>query len=824
MKKHIAGTASLLSLLCCAWTLAGDYPNCNQNCIGVPLNLLDELSPSIAVTDDALSGVANPAGLAARDGAELLLLTPYDQNDLTDDVGLYARLGKLGFATEWVRRGTLDYERYMLGLGFKMAPGIYWGGSYSWWEGLNRDGTFTLGLTGHPCPYFSLAVVLDDINEPLVDGDRQKTRYTFGLAARPLTDRVTVSADASLYEMGEIDYGDEIDWNFRAEIEPINGFHLSGNYRPETDLRAETFGVGVGLSWGFGRIGTYQGMDSEGEATYGTPYVHFTTGYQRTFLEPKHRFVTVTLDGSFPEEKPPFRLFAPRPTTFFELLERIRMLEEDPHVDGITLVIKNPKLSYAHYQELRNALMDFKHADKKIVCYMETCGNMGYFLASIADKIAMNPSGDVGLVGLRGRAMFFKNTLDKLGIVAELYHIGDYKTASDMLTRESMSEAHREMFNWLLDELYQQYTETVAQARGWSVDKFRELIDNGPYTTASAYQAGLVDTLIYQDEIKDIIKEVGGDRVSTVSGKSYWSRQDYQTKWEYPAVPKIAIVYATGSIVSGKSGGDFMGKTMGSETIADAIRKARKDPRVKAIIFRIDSGGGSALASEVILREVQRCTEGDDAKPIIVSMAGVAGSGGYYIACLADTIIASPGTITGSIGVISGKFNFSGLYQKLGVNFETIKRGERSDMSSGDRSFTDDEWKVVKAQTHEIYDRFVGHVAEGRHMTIQEVDDIGRGRVYTGNQAQKLSLIDEIGGLRLAIEIARQRANIPESRDVEYAIYPEPKGFGFGNEVGGFISDYLSPEIKTMAKEWNKTQTYRDGEPLMLMPFELEVQ
>ena len=205
-------------------------------------------------------------------------------------------------------------------------------------------------------------------------------------------------------------------------------------------------------------------------------------------------------------------------------------------------------------------------------------------------------------------------------------------------------------------------------------------------------------------------------------------------------------------------------------------------------------------------------------------MSGVAGSGGYYIACLADTIVADAATITGSIGVITGKFNFGGLYEKIGVNFETLDRGDHASIYATDRGFTDDEWDLVRTQCHEIYDVFVEHVAEGRGMTPEAVDEIGKGRVWTGAQAKKLGLVDEIGGLRLAIEIAKEVADIPETRDVEYTIFPKPKGFGFGQEVDGIISDYLSPEIKSMASQWKRASNYRDGEPLLLMPFELEIQ
>jgi len=796
-----------------------------SNLTVAPPNLLGVMSPSVAVTDNALAGVRNPAGLAIRDGMDLFLVFPYDYRDFTDDVGLYLRLGSLGFASEWVRRGTLDYERYMLGSGFRFAPGIYFGLNYSWYRGYNHKGSWGVGLTGHPCRYLSLAAVIDDSNNPLVNGTVQHARYTLGVAVRPMTDRLTLAADAGFFKTPTMGYGDRTEWNFRVDAEPIRGIHVSANYRPRTKFWDQSFGAGIGLSMGYGRVGGYSGFDEDGKVSDGADYVQFSSGFQRSIAEPSHRYIMMEFKGDYPEERPPFRLFAARTPTFAEMLKRIRMMEEDPTVEGIVLTIEDTDLSFAHAQELRDALESFRETGKSIVCYMESCGNQEYYLASVADVIAMTPTGDVSVIGLMGRAMFFKDTLGKLGITAELYHIGDYKTASDMLTRESMSDAHREMLNWILDDLYQQYTMTIAEGRGWSVEEFRGIIDKGPYTAKGAYEAGLVDTLIYRDQIKDLVKEVGGKQANMASGREYFDREEYETEWESPSESKIAIVYAAGNIVSGKSGSDpLMGKNMGSETIADALRTARKDHSVKAIVFRIDSGGGSGLASDVILREVRLCVEGDEAKPFIVSMAGVAGSGGYYIACLADTILADPGTITGSIGVISGKFNFSGLYQKLGMNFQRITRGERADMMSGDRGFTEEEWTSIKAMTQEFYDTFVGQVAEGRNMTTQQVDDMGRGRVFTGSQAQKIGLVDKLGGLRLALEIARSSAGIPENRTVKYSVYPETGGFRFSNEIEGVISDYLSPEIKVMVADWNQARMYRDAEPLLLMPFQLEVQ
>jgi protease-4 len=406
--------------------------------------------------------------------------------------------------------------------------------------------------------------------------------------------------------------------------------------------------------------------------------------------------------------------------------------------------------------------------------------------------------------------------LDKLGMEAQIEAVGKYKSAKEPLTRKDMSEPYREVVNSILDDLYQQMTSEVASGRGWSPQELKEKIDNGPYTAAGAKAAGLVDRLAYWDEVKDIIKEVSGKRYERIEEKEYRSGRDYVSSWAVP--PRIALIYATGAITSGKSGGDFFfGKTMGSETIAGALKKAREDKSIKAVVFRIDSPGGEGLASDVILREINLCKK---KKPFIVSMSDVAASGGYYIACSGDEIVAQPSTITGSIGVLGGKLVLHDFYQKIGVTKQIVTRGKRAAATSDYTHLNEEEKKLLKDMIEEFYWDFVKKVAAGRKLSEAYVDSIAQGRVWTGNQGEEVKLVDELGGLLLALEIAKERAGIDRLAEVEIITLPE-RGWRWG--LGPVASEELD-KIESLTNLLEGKTVFESDQILYLMPFDLEIK
>ena len=481
----------------------------------------------------------------------------------------------------------------------------------------------------------------------------------------------------------------------------------------------------------------------------------------------------IDIQGGIPEEEsdnPLEMIFEGEKSTMKDHLDCIEKAAKDERIKGIYLRVGGSMISWAQIQELRSALLEFKKSKKPMVAFMELADMGDYYLATSSDKIYMMPAGFLGLTGLLSEVPFLKGTLDKLGIKAEFEHVAEYKTASDIYTRDSMSEAHKEMVNSLLDSIFNGFLKDVSSARKISENDLRKAIDRGFLTPQEALDAKLIDALKYHDEIKEMLKKDFGGEYHKVSLDSYRSSAAF-TKMK--SRKKIALLYATGTIISGESSSDpYGGQMMGSDTIQKAFEKIRKDKSIKGIVMRVDSPGGSGVASDVIWRETQ-ITKKDI--PIVVSMSGVAASGGYYISMGTDAIIAEPGTITGSIGVLAGKFNMRGLYDWIGMKYELTKRGENADIFSSYVGFTDDQRKLVREQIYVFYKQFVHKVAEGRKKTDAEIDSIGKGRVWTGAQGKELGLVDELGGLKRAIEVVKQKAGIPADEEVAIVIFPKKK-------------------------------------------------
>ncbi|MEW5805944.1 MAG: signal peptide peptidase SppA [Acidobacteriota bacterium] len=486
------------------------------------------------------------------------------------------------------------------------------------------------------------------------------------------------------------------------------------------------------------------------------------------------------------------KLFEGEQNTFKDHLDCIEKAAGDERIRGIYMRVGGSDISWAKIQELRDALASFKKSEKPLVAFMEVGGMSDYYLATGSDRIYMMPAGFLDLTGLLTETSFLKGTLAKLGIKAEFEHVAEYKTASDLLTRDSMSDAHREMMNSLMDSLFNRFIKDVSSARKISEGEIKKIIDRGLLTPQEALNAKLVDELKYHDEIKDMLKEQFGAEYHKVIVDTYKKSDAFG---KIRGKKKIAILYATGSIVSGESSSSpYWGKMMGSDTIAGAFEKIRKDGSIKAVVMRVDSPGGSGIASDVIWRETQITRK---QIPLVVSMSGVAGSGGYYISMGADTIVVEPGTLTGSIGVIAGKFNMRGFYDWIGWNKELIKRGENADIFSSYVGFSEEQRKLLMDQIYAFYRQFIHKAAEGRGKSDEDIDRIGKGRVWTGEQALELGLVDEIGGLNRAIEIAKEKAGIAPEEEVGIVIFPKKKGL-WQMLIGGKKEDTLGYLMKTI--------------------------
>ncbi|MGB8656437.1 MAG: signal peptide peptidase SppA [Candidatus Zixiibacteriota bacterium] len=770
---------------------------------------------SVATSDDISAIKFNPAGLGMKRGFQTSFFHTFSDSSFEGDNAWLLSAGGLGFSVEWLGNTTSQtYRMYTLASGGKLfVDGLYLGTSYSWFgsgqEDYDKLRSWKLGVLAHPFEFLSLGAVARDLNRPSFRGEKTDIFLDYGLALRPLGDRLTLSADASL---GEKERLKNAAYRFRAEVEPVNGFVLSGDVDDDGN-----FGLGGRINLPHLGVGSYNTVTKDYEFNQGICCVSLTEDRYRTLLERRNHFLELRLSGPIAEENSRVGIFGRKKATLMELVNEIGRAKNDKSIRGILLRIDAPDMGWAKTQEIREAILDFKKSGKKVIAFMETGGNKEYYLATAADRIVMPPSGYLFLAGLEAQVTFVKRTLEKLGIVADFEHIGDYKSASDLVTRESMSPAHREVTNSLLDDMYGQITKQIAEERGWTEDQTKSKIDSGPFTALEAMKENLVDTLLFDDQIDPLIRQLTGSLPQRLDHQAYQQRSYYKYSWAIP--PKIAVIFATGTIGSGESGKSFLlGDYMGSETISRAIKKAREDRTIKAIVFRVDSRGGSGMASDAIWREIVR-TKG--IKPFIVSMSDVAGSGGYFISCAADTILAMPGTYTGSIGVISGKLSLEGLYKKIGFDKETIKRGKHADFYDDTRQFSEEERQVVRRQIGEFYSDFVHKVAGGRRMSEARVDSIGQGRVWTGQQAKANGLVDLLGGLNLALSLAKKNAGIPDNAEVEIVTLPERK-LSLSLGLGGLLSS--STDLRSIMKELEEENIFRDDQVLFLMPYAVDIQ
>jgi protease IV len=454
-----------------------------------------------------------------------------------------------------------------------------------------------------------------------------------------------------------------------------------------------------------------------------------------------------------------------------DYLDGIDAARHDSRIAGLVVRIGPLATGWGKLEEIRSHLIAFRKSGKPSICYLgyDGAGNPEYYIASACQQVWLVPTNPVNIKGMMAQALFLRGTLDKLKVVPEYYHVAEYKTASNLFTEKKFTPQHKEEVEGLLHGIYGQYLTDASMGRGMDRAKFEALVNRGPLSSSEALETKLVDRLGYWDQVQNYFAEHGrGWRPVPLA--RYRQFNDSSSLF---ASRKIAVVTATGLIVSGTSqttpGG---GSVMGGDSVAADIRRARKDSSVRAIVLRIDSGGGSVVGSEVIRREVE-LAKGE--KPVIVSMSDVAASGGYWIAAPANKIVADPDTITGSIGVLIGKLNVSGLYNLLGLSTDFVATSDNATLFSAQQNFTPAQREYIQKMLKETYAEFTKGVASGRNMTVEAVDKIGKGRVWTGAQAKQIGLVDELGGLDRSIEVAKQLAHIPAGESVGILRLPEEK-------------------------------------------------
>ncbi|WP_425401042.1 signal peptide peptidase SppA [Aeoliella sp.] len=563
----------------------------------------------------------------------------------------------------------------------------------------------------------------------------------------------------------------------------------------------------------------------------------------------KARLAQLVLSSSLPEGPGGTGLFADIQVDLRSMLQRIERAAEDDDIHGLVLNIENPSLGRGTINELREAIKKFRKTGKKVYAQLTMAMPTDYLVACACDEIVMPESGTLVLPGVRVEGMFYKGLLDKIGVEADIIHMGEAKGAAEPLTRESFSEGVRANLTSMTDDVYEQMVAIVAFDRPITRKQATEAIDKGLLTAAQAKKLGLIDRMAYPSDLKESLqKSLNADKLVYVQN---YGKKKIDTDFSGPtgflkliklmssgssssksSGKKIAIVYAVGAITTGKSESDLFGNssTMGSSTIVEALREAADDEDVAAIVLRINSPGGSAIASDLMWSKIQSID-----KPIVASMGDVAASGGYYIAMGTDKIYAEPSTITGSIGVVGGKLALKGLYDKIGISIDTISRGSNSGVFSSTNKFTKGEREAIMNMMEDTYEQFTSKAAAGRDMPVEQLVKLAGGKVYTGRQAKANGLVDELGTLDDALAAAKQLAGIEEDKEVKIMTLPKSPDL-FESLLGGNEAEKevevkvdlglgdLHPEMKKLIGHAKTIQRVFHEPVVLMLPFSLEIK
>ena len=700
----------------------------------------------------------NPAGLARYNASSFQVLAEYADDSFGRSWGIVTNRDRMALAYRFLYNPSGDdYKEYIFGLAMSLGATLNLGGSYRYFkdgpDDFHHRHLWNLGLTGGRGK-LRWAAILENLNHSRnEEGRRTETEQRYSVACRPLGTQLTLAVDLFLSTGTRLSNADYV---YHFSIASRHGLYLTGLVDSDGDFQA---GLRVNLLQYF--VGSQVHFNDRAAHQHSTVYFGATSLRQPSLIPPPRRRLAMNIGASIPEN-PPQPILGHSRTPFASVILNIYRAAEDPSIGEMVLCLKGLSLGFAQAQELRQALDFFKRQGKAITCHMSSPNNIGYYVASAANRILIPPVSQLNLVGLRAELTFYAGTLQKLGIRADVVRIGDYKTAAEKYARDSSSPENRRQINRLLDDLYDQFVSGIAEGRGLTADSVKGIIDNGPFTSKEALEYGLVDGLSYRDELS----RNSLSPLPEISFRKYLADTLLNDGW--PERPVLAVVVADGEIAPDATGllPFGHGHSVTPREMGRAFERAAVEPRVRGIIFRIDSPGGWALAGESIHRS---CQKARTKKPIIVSMANVAASGGYYIAMPCDRLFASPASITGSIGIYGGKPDLSGLYEKIELGKELYTRGKFAGMLSWTRPFSDDERNKYHSHMMALYDHFLGLVSENRALPTDSIDILAGGRVWTGREALSNGLVDESGGLKETLDYASGRLGL---EDYRIAVYP----------------------------------------------------
>ncbi len=789
--------------------------------------------------DDSTAIVQNPANLAFMPGAELRWTGAFLSEDAAipsqgHAIGLAFPFGFIPLATGFrfdmisppaaasrdMFGSSVNYQwfTWALAMGSDTASiGFSYQTSYSDAIEVHGMNSWTFATSLRPSDYFGLAGVVRNANSPRSDSDAELgVSYDLGTVFRPTgTDLVEIGLETS--------FVDENSGYWIPRVVADVGIPTLGRLRGDVSM-IDPVGDAFeepGFTASTSLVVHMNSRHGSGEAALGTRYgnslgVAQDRPYDNLHAEAAFRSFRQTRAA----DNLPYALRVriedtPDVRGHVRLLRKLwHMADNEPNLRAVLLELRaSPAGSLAHVQELQDAIYHLQNKGKKVLCHLETGSGAALYLCSVADRLLINPAGSILYGGLKSSRYYLKGLLDKVGVRADFVRIGKHKSAPEGMARTEGSPTSVEDRTELLQEVELELSHGISKGREMTIEEVRQAVDRGPFTAAEAKRENLVDGFAFDDMLEDKTRDLAGDELIFEEGSQAPTKDE-----RFGPTERLAIVYVSGDMVDGRSQSfPFLGiETAGSYTIAESLKQVREDPSVAAVVLRIETGGGSAMAADVLWREVQLTAT---KKPVVVSMGSAAASGGYYIAAPGSYIYANPLTITGSIGIFFGKMDFAGLLGKVGVNVETLRTSEHADAQSPFRPFTDEEREILKKKIQQFYGLFLRRVADGRGMSREAVDAVGRGRVWTGRQAKEHNLVDGLGGLRQALAKARVMGGLRD--DAPILELPKQRTSLLGKLLGveGLKAELdsrapLPKELMDVAKALAPYALYEDSLPL----------
>jgi len=810
---------------------------------------------SVSTSDNLDALNLNPAGLGIDRGNQYGIVFKQIPDNNDEYYFGFTNRNESGFSTEIYH----DEEalKYAFGYGFSLYNDLYAGIKY------HKEKDYSIGLLYRPLNGLSIGTTVFSNVE---NNDYDFFRY--GIALRPFTfKKIKNSKNSFLNHYILKNVPENLTFGYDKILSGLDNKFQEQYFASLRIAKGIDFSYvrydrtrGINITFNIGKNGiqvnNYGKNDFLGSTTSSNAIAFYNNSQKiesdLDFSKKGQKtYVKMNLDGYFIEENPttsPFdfifnvNLFSFSSqnvigTQLKQWIDHIDAISNDNKIDGLIIHLGNVQAGMAKREEMFNALIRLKESGKKIIVYSDKIiSGANYHLISMADEIYTHHMNGVDLKGFNLEVTYLKQLLDTLSIIPEVVRVSPYKTGPETVLRKSMSDEFRENYGELLDDVYNKYIEDISKAKNWPIDRTIMTIDLGPYwDTKEAIEKELISGTLFPDQFTSYIENINNENISFIEWDDYDISDLYSYNWKSNNKPKIAIIYAVGGIISGESNPGPTGSSfMGDKTIKKAIKEAREDDEIDAIVLRVDSGGGSALASDMMWREVFKTTneESENRKPIIVSMSDAAASGGYYISCQADHIVADNFTLTGSIGVYFMRINFSQLLERIGIHSDNIKKGENADFGSMKHLLTENERQKALESIMSMYDTFKQRVIDGRNTLNDkdELDNIALGRVWTGNKAKQYGLVDTIGGLHDAINIAKEHANI--KGDIDLVELPEVNDFNIfdlfkddndTNIIKISIDDLFPEEMSKQLEALNLIAVIINDDIQLIMPYEISL-